>query len=398
MRKCRHNMYDELYMKDYMWNVFMYAICMFVAAEVEMYALIMKFVAGKDYMWKGFMYVICMFVAAEVEILIMKFVAGKDYMWKGFMYAICMFVAAEVEILIMKFVAGKDYMWKGFMYAICMFVAAEVEILIMKFVAGKDYMWKGFMYAICMFVAAELQTIALHKYIMVMYVVGFNWRTALMSSLYKKALRISSSARQSISVGEAVNLMAVDAQRCADFGPQMHIAWTSPITIIIALYFLWGILGIATLAGLAVMAILIPINIAISKKVRTLQLRQMKLKDERVKLINEVLSGMKVLKLYAWEPSFEKHILKIREDELSLLRSGALWNASTSFFWLCSSFLVSFATFGVFVLIDERNVLTSEIAFVSTALFNVMRFPISQAPLLIQTLIQNLPPESLTND
>ncbi|KAG8267762.1 Canalicular multispecific organic anion transporter 1 [Homalodisca vitripennis] len=116
----------------------------------------------------------------------------------------------------------------------------------------------------------------------------------------------------------------------------------------------------------------------------------MKLKDERVKLVNEVLSGIKVLKMYAWEASYEKYILKIREEELSLLRTRELWNASTSFFWLCSSFMISLTTFGVFVLIDDHNVLTPEIAFVSSALINVIRYPISQGPIVIQGLIQVL--------
>ena len=37
---------------------------------------------------------------------------------------------------------------------------------------------------------------------------------------------------------------------------------------------------------------------------RKFQLKQMKLKDKRIKMMNEILGGIKVLKLYAWEPSF----------------------------------------------------------------------------------------------
>jgi ATP-binding cassette, subfamily C (CFTR/MRP), member 1 len=96
------------------------------------------------------------------------------------------------------------------------------------------------------------------------------------------------------------------------------------------------------LAGLAVMIILIPVNGFIANRVKTLQIRQMKCKDERVKLMNEVLNGIKVLKLYAWEPSFEDQILKIREKEIKVLKSAAYLNAGTSFIWSCAPFLVSF--------------------------------------------------------
>lgn len=53
-------------------------------------------------------------------------------------------------------------------------------------------------------------------------------------------------------------------------------------------------IGPSALAGLAVMVILVPINVIIANKIKALQVKQMKYKDERVKMMNEVLSGIKV--------------------------------------------------------------------------------------------------------
>ena len=41
---------------------------------------------------------------------------------------------------------------------------------------------------------------------------------------------------------------------------------------------------------------------------RKFQQEQFKNKDQRVKMINEILGGIKVLKLYGWEPSFVKQV------------------------------------------------------------------------------------------
>lgn len=89
------------------------------------------------------------------------------------------------------------------------------------------------------------------------------------------------------------------------------------------------------------MIILIPVNGFIANKIKDLQIRQMKNKDERVKLMNEVLNGIKVLKLYAWEPSFENQVLRIRDKEIKVLKEAAYLNAGTSFIWSCAPFLVS---------------------------------------------------------
>lgn len=86
----------------------------------------------------------------------------------------------------------------------------------------------------------------------------------------------------------------VFVSRFIDLTAYLNMIWSAPLQIALALYFLWGILGPSVLAGLAVMIILIPVNGLIANRVKTLQIRQMKYKDERVKLMNEVLNGIKV--------------------------------------------------------------------------------------------------------
>lgn len=187
---------------------------------------------------------------------------------------------------------------------------------------------------------AVIQTLILSQYFHRMFLVGLRMRTALIAAIYRKALRMSNSARKESTVGEIVNLMSVDAQRFMDVTAYINMIWSAPLQIALALYFLWEILGPSVLSGLAVMIILIPVNALLAGKVRNLQIKQMKNKDERVKLMNEVLSGIKVLKLYAWEPSFEDQILKIRNKEIKVLKEAAYLNAGTSFIWSCAPFLV----------------------------------------------------------
>lgn len=214
--------------------------------------------------------------------------------------------------------------------------------LLIAFIEGEEEMWKGYFYSVLLLLTAILQTLILSQYFHRMFLVGLRIRTALIAAIYRKALRMSNAARKESTLGEIVNLMSVDAQRFMDLTAYINMIWSAPLQIALALYFLWEILGPAVLAGLAVMIILIPVNGLIANKVKTLQIRQMKSKDERVKLMNEVLNGIKVLKLYAWEPSFEQQILKIRIKEIQVLKEAAYLNAGTSFIWSCAPFLVCF--------------------------------------------------------
>ncbi|XP_062546104.1 multidrug resistance-associated protein 1 isoform X7 [Armigeres subalbatus] len=268
------------------------------------------------------------------------------------------------------------------------FASPQILRLIINFVGSDEPLWKGIFYALLLFVVAGTQTLFLAQYFNRMFFVGLRIRTALISAIYRKALIISNSARKGSTVGEIVNLMAVDAQRFMDLTTYINMLWSAPLQIALALFFLWEILGPSVLAGLAVMIILIPVNGVIANKIKTLQIKQMKNKDERVKLMNEVLSGIKVLKLYAWEPSFEQQILRIRDKEVKVLKSAAYLNAGTSFIWSCAPFLVSLVTFATYVMVDENNVLNATTAFVSLALFNILRFPLSMLPMLISNMVQ----------
>ncbi|XP_032595398.1 multidrug resistance-associated protein 1 isoform X14 [Drosophila grimshawi] len=242
--------------------------------------------------------------------------------------------------------------------------------------------WKGILYSVALFVLASAQTFILAQYFHRMFIVGLRIRTALINCIYRKALRISNAARKQSTVGEIVNLMAVDAQRFMDLTTYLNMLWSAPLQIALALYFLWQQLGPSVLAGLAVMIIMIPLNGFIASRIKTYQIRQMKYKDDRVKLMNEVLSGIKVLKLYAWEPSFEKQVLDIRDKEIATLRSTAYLNASTSFLWSCAPFLVSLVTFATYLLSSEANQLSVEKVFVSLALFDIMKLPLTIIPML----------------
>lgn len=67
----------------------------------------------------------------------------------------------------------------------------------------------------------------------------------------------------------------------------------------------------------------------------------MTLKDERIKLMNEVFNGIKVLKLYAWETAFIRRINGIRDKELKCLRKKAIISSISSATWTFAPILVN---------------------------------------------------------
>ncbi|NXH94045.1 MRP2 protein, partial [Pachycephala philippinensis] len=269
------------------------------------------------------------------------------------------------------------------------FVSPQLLKLLIAFVSDEDsFAWQGYLYAILLFLTALIQSLCLQQHFSLCFQLGINVRASLIAAIYKKALTMSGATRKESTVGETVNLMSADAQRFMDMANFVHQLWSSPLQIILSIVFLWGELGPSVLAGIATMVLLIPINAFLVAKAKTIQERNMKNKDERMKIMTEILNGIKILKLFAWEPSFEKRINEIRARELKNLVNFSYLQSISVFVFTCAPFLVSLASFAVYVLVDENNILDAQKAFTSISLFNVLRFPMAMLPMVISSLVQ----------
>ncbi|XP_061601976.1 canalicular multispecific organic anion transporter 1 [Cololabis saira] len=269
------------------------------------------------------------------------------------------------------------------------FVSPQLLKLMISFTQDKSrYTWEGYLYAVLLLAVAILQSLFLQQYFQRCFVLGMKVRTAIMAAVYRKALVVSNDTRKESTVGETVNLMSADAQRFNDVINFIHLLWSCPLQIIISIVFLWMELGPSVLAGLLVMVLMVPINGLLANRARKLQISNMKFKDKRLKIMNEMLNGIKILKLFAWEPSFKTQVEDIREQELTVMKKFAYLTSISTFIFSCAPAVVSLATFAVFVSVSSDNILTAEKAFTSISLFNILRFPLAMLPMLIAAIVQ----------
>ncbi|XP_074647217.1 multidrug resistance-associated protein 1-like isoform X2 [Tubulanus polymorphus] len=289
---------------------------------------------------------------------------------------------------------GPQYGLAGFlkfMYDATTFCQPILLNLLINYVTSTTaYEWQGYVLALLLLLVSFMKSIFVQNFFYNCFVVGMRARTAVTAAVYRKALRLSSGARKGVTVGEIVNLMAVDAQNLQEAMPYLHFIWSAPMIIAVAMILLWQILGVATIYGIVFLIALVPVNAAIGSKTRSLQIEQMHYKDSRVKLMNEVLGGMKVLKLYAWEESFEEKIDQLRAEELKRLKHISYLQATHTALFFLTPFMVSLCAFAAYCLSDPRHVLNANKAFVSLSLFNIINQPITFLPATMTYSVQVL--------
>ena len=182
--------------------------------------------------------------------------------------------------------------------------------------------------------------------------------------------------------------MSIDSQRFVEIVPYLNTVWSGPFQFFLAIYFLYDLVGWSAMAGLGVFAILIPINMWGGTKGRKIQQEQMKAKDARILLMNEVLQGMKVLKLYAWEKPLMAKVTEARDQEIKSIKKQALLTAVMWITYAGAPLVVTLTTFMLYVLTDPNHVLTAEKVFGTVAVFNVVRIPMSQFPRFLMEAVK----------
>ncbi|ETW02817.1 hypothetical protein H310_05302 [Aphanomyces invadans] len=241
----------------------------------------------------------------------------------------------------------------------------------------------GLWYALAIFLAGVVQSFSLRQYFFLCFQTGMRFRSAVVTAVYEKSLVLSASSRAKKSTGEITNLMSIDGERLEDLPSDLHALWYALFQIIGSSYLLYLQLGYAFLAGVAVMILIIPATAIVSKVMQACQASLMQVKDERMKVVYEVLSGMKVIKFQAWELSYLDRVMGYRSTELQRLRTYKFASAGTDMIYSGLPAMVAVASFLAYIYLG--NTLDIGTALTSMALFNILQFPLFMLPHVVNT-------------
>eukprot|EP01029_Cantina_marsupialis_P002877 TRINITY_DN1275_c0_g1_i9.p1 TRINITY_DN1275_c0_g1~~TRINITY_DN1275_c0_g1_i9.p1 ORF type:complete len:1338 (+),score=500.54 TRINITY_DN1275_c0_g1_i9:101-4114(+) len=243
---------------------------------------------------------------------------------------------------------------------------------------------KGYWYALALFGCQLVQFFFVNQYFHIMFRLGMQTRTGIINLLFKNSLKLSASSKQQSSTGKIVNLMSNDATRINNLFRIVQNAWSAPFQLVIGFGMLYFFLGWSGFSGVALMFILSPIQTKMMKKLVKTRKRVVGFTDARVKIVNELMAGIRVIKYYAWEKPFGKQVADSRRTEINQYSTYVIIQAINYVLWRSSIVFVTLLTFTIHASFGgEMKVST---IFTAIAIFNRIRFPIS----MISTVITNV--------
>ncbi|XP_077998555.1 ATP-binding cassette sub-family C member 9-like [Glandiceps talaboti] len=272
-------------------------------------------------------------------------------------------------------------------YATAVYYDEEQDV-ITCYVTVSEFFSNGFVLVIVMALAVIVRAPLLQVGAAGIAVKGIQLRTALQAYTYEKSLRLSTWVLSSgeMTIGQITNHMAVDTmavQLCLEYAGFLLIM---PYQISVTLVLLYYELGSPALVGAAFMLITTPLQYWISQQMARLQQKVLAFSDQRLKKSNEMLQGIKLLKLYGWEEIFCSSIEVIRQEEVKKMLKLGCWTIFFISTALVTPACVTFISFTVYSAVSPTP-LTPELTFATIALVFQLSVPLEILPYSIQCIV-----------
>ncbi|XP_063918456.1 probable multidrug resistance-associated protein lethal(2)03659 isoform X3 [Zophobas morio] len=230
---------------------------------------------------------------------------------------------------------------------------------------------EAYIYAFLIVLSSFLDVILYNWNVFNFRVLALKIRVACSSLIYRKSLRLNKNGVNKTSTGRIVNLLSSDLNRFDKLFIHIHYLWAAPVESVVIFYLLYVVLGLSATAGVGIFVIFVPIQILMGKKYSDFRLKTALKTDDRVRLLNEIVSGIQVIKMYAWEKFFYKFTNSLRKCEIHYIRATAYLKAIQNAF---NKFVGTGALFLCIVIyVFTGNHVHSQYVFVIKSFYNILK-------------------------
>ncbi|KAI8811652.1 P-loop containing nucleoside triphosphate hydrolase protein [Cladochytrium replicatum] len=240
--------------------------------------------------------------------------------------------------------------------------------------------WKGYLLGISFLLIMSIGS-AFNVYLSQLTAsFGVSAKNMLISAIYRKAMRLSGTGRQQYPPGRIQNLVATDCSRIEMAILQFHFTWTFIWQFSLTVGLLIYVIGPSSLVGIGVLLFMVPIQMQLIKVLMVLRKRIAGITDERLKVIQEILGGIRVIKFFAWEDSFLGRVWKLRQNEMKNVINSSFIRAliqSLGFSIPALSSAIVFLVYGA-----TSSVFSPVAIFSALSLINQLRQPVMWIPMM----------------
>jgi ABC-type multidrug transport system fused ATPase/permease subunit len=214
-------------------------------------------------------------------------------------------------------------------------------------------------------------------------ILGAKVKAALTTAVFKKMISRDPYA----SHADVVSLVAKDIEKLNEACVSIQYLWSGLFETVAAYAVLLTLLGRTILPGLGLMCVFLPLQyvlgIIIAFKKKDLAV----VSSTRISLMEELLRGVKLVKIYGWEDSFFKRLNLIRDEESIMMNRINQIKSAILGMVFCLPPLMAMVVFGAQ---EATGTIESVVVFTALSFFNTLRVPFSKLPKSLRDVLDGV--------
>ncbi|KAI2499417.1 hypothetical protein MHU86_15062 [Fragilaria crotonensis] len=214
-------------------------------------------------------------------------------------------------------------------------------------------------------------------------ILGLKVKAALTTTIYKKMI----SREAYGSNANVVSLVSKDVEKLAEACLSLQYLWSGIFETLAVLAVVFSLLGITILPGVGLMLVFLPLQYYLGVVVAYRKKELAKVSSKRISLMEEIMRGIKLIKIYGWESSFSKNLSEIRSEEAAMLDRINRIKASMLGLIFCLPPLMCMVIFGTQ---EATGQIESVVVFTSLSFFNTLRVPFSKLPKSLRDVLDGI--------
>uniref|UniRef100_A0A668AYE5 Multidrug resistance-associated protein 4 n=1 Tax=Myripristis murdjan TaxID=586833 RepID=A0A668AYE5_9TELE len=240
---------------------------------------------------------------------------------------------------------------------------------------NKAAVYEAYGYAAGISLSTTFLAVLHHLYFYHVQRAGMKIRVAMCHMIYQKALCLNSTALAKTTTGQIVNLLSNDVNRFDEVTLYLHFLWVGPLQAAAVILLLLYVIGPSCLAGMTVLVILMAVQTMFGRLFSSLRAQTAALTDDRIRTMNEVISGIRIIKMYGWERPFSAMVDEVRRKEISKIMKSSYLRALNMASFFVASKIIIFITLCIYALTGNR--LSVSRVFVAVSLYGAVRLTIA---------------------
>jgi len=208
-------------------------------------------------------------------------------------------------------------------------------------------------------------------------------RNMLSYVVYQKLLVLRSTQVES---GNILNMLNSDMRQIEMLFELLPALIIVPGLFSVSIWLIYIEVGVSIFAGFGYQVCTLPFIVAVMITVTSFFQAKQKLTDKRLKLVNEILNGIRVVKNYVWEEAFKTLIEDVRDKEIAMTKHVGLLFSCAEATVRSSSIMLPVIIFYTYMRLG--NALTIDKTFVVISYIGILASSVSALPNVLQYFFQ----------